>query len=90
MEQSLTYLAVIVGILLVCKLLDRRGRRRPARTKDPLDRPLLWWTDHDPFTIRDLLNGGVCITGRAGSGKTSSSGLTIAEAIVSLGKGRKS
>ena len=34
------------------------------------------------FTIRDLLNGGVAITGRAGSGKTSSSGREIAQAII--------
>ncbi|OWK40995.1 type IV secretory system conjugative DNA transfer family protein [Fimbriiglobus ruber] len=57
-----------------------RGRVFPA--PDELDRRLLWWTPADPFTVRDLLNGGVSIVGRAGSGKTSSSGRALAAAVV--------
>lgn len=53
---------------------------------DPVDTPLLHWTPSDPFTLRDLLSGGVCITGRSGSGKTSSSGREIAHAILRHGK----
>ena len=47
-----------------------------------LDTPLFHWTPRDPFRVRDLLNGGALILGRAGSGKTSSSGRTLMQAIV--------
>ncbi len=57
---------------------------RKQKAIDPLDKPLLLWGDDDTFTVRDLLNGGVCVTGRAGSGKTSSSGREMAKAIVGL------
>jgi hypothetical protein len=56
--------------------------RRKLRHKGNLDVPLFQWTKRDPFTVRDLLNGGVCIMGRVGSGKTSSSGRILAQAIV--------
>jgi pimeloyl-ACP methyl ester carboxylesterase len=73
-------------ILLVLAAMHRleRGRMKPKarRMADPLDKPLLHWSSADPFTLRDLLNGGVCITGRSGSGKTSSSGREISQAIV--------
>jgi len=52
--------------------------------RDVLARVLFMWTKHDAFTVRDLLNGGVSIMGRSGSGKTSSSGRHIAEALVRL------
>lgn len=52
------------------------------RTIVLLDTALLRWTPRDPFTIRDLLNGGVAIFGRSGSGKTSSSGKMIARSVV--------
>ncbi|MDB5346005.1 MAG: AAA-like domain protein [Schlesneria sp.] len=57
---------------------------RPGVPKpfDPLDMTLLNWNDMDRFTKRHLLNGGVCVTGRAGSGKTSSSGRLIGNAII--------
>ena len=41
--------------------------------RDRLDAVLHRWSKDDPFTLRDLLNGGVAIFGRTGSGKTSSS-----------------
>jgi len=50
--------------------------------KHPLDRELFWWSERDPFRVRDLLNGGALILGRAGSGKTSSSGRTLMQSIV--------
>ena len=50
--------------------------------KDSLASVLLWWGEKDAFTVRDLLNGGVAIFGRTGSGKTSSSGKALANAIV--------
>lgn len=82
-------MAVIIVIALV-----RRGRRArasnqtaaPTRTKLAafvLDQVLFWWTaGRDSFRVRDLLNGGCLILGRAGSGKTSSSGARLQAAIV--------
>ncbi len=53
------------------------------KTLRGLDSPLFGWPDGDEFSIRDLLNGGCLIVGRAGSGKTSSSGRASMHAIVS-------
>lgn len=66
-------------------LLSRwfQNRRLPTPTS-PLDRVLFRWGENDAFTVRDLLNGGVCVIGRAGSGKTSSSGKLLGRSIVSL------
>ncbi len=49
---------------------------------DALDKVLLYWSKLDPLTIRGLLNGGISIIGRVGSGKTSSSGKELGSAIV--------
>jgi len=84
------YLSDMIGIgvvglgLLAAKWWDRRHKRERShrKPKDPLDKPLFWWSDKDAFTARDLLNGGVAITGRAGSGKTSSSGRVLGDAII--------
>ena len=56
------------------------GRKR--QVEHPLDRALLRWTEYDPFRVRDLLDGGCLILGRAGSGKTSSSGRFLMQSIV--------
>src|SRR5690348_7647790 len=56
--------------------------RRQSGGRDGLDTALLNWTPDDPFTRRDLLDGGVLIIGRTGSGKTSSSGMVLARRIV--------
>lgn len=75
MLNALIMIALItVGLMLARWLEKRLSRPTPGKTKDQLDTPLLQWSPADVFTVRDLLNGGVCITGRAGSGKTSSSG----------------
>ncbi len=58
--------------------------RRQRQATDGLDRVLLHWNEENAFTMRDLLNGGVAIFGRTGSGKTSSSGKALARAIVGL------
>ena len=47
-----------------------------------LDSVLMWWTKRDAFTLRDLLNGGLVIMGRPGSGKSSSSFFAILHACV--------
>jgi hypothetical protein len=72
---------IIAACLAAFGLLWLVGRRKRRRNGD-LDVPLFHWTKRDPFTVRDLLNGGVCIVGRVGSGKTSSSGRILAQAIV--------
>jgi len=62
----------------------RRRDRKPSPSSSPsaLDSTLMNWTPNDRFRVRDLLNGGALILGRAGSGKTSSSGRTLMQAIV--------
>src|SRR4051812_45267101 len=49
---------------------------------DPLDVRLFGWSKADFLTVRDVLNS-LCILGRTGSGKTSSSGKQLARAILS-------
>ncbi|HWL28814.1 MAG TPA: hypothetical protein VNQ97_07880, partial [Burkholderiaceae bacterium] len=60
------------------------SRKQSSASTDTLDHVLLHWDEDNAFTVRDLLNGGCCILGRTGSGKTSSSGKRIGEAIVRL------
>lgn len=52
-----------------------------------LDAPLLQLSKKDPFTVRHLLAGGVQVFGSPGSGKTSGSGRTLAEAMLRAGMG---
>lgn len=85
------YLAAAGGLLGTACMAQAvlRGSKRPGKVKtqktsDGLDRVLLHWDEANAFTVRDLLNGGVCVMGRSGSGKTSSSGRALAEAIVRL------
>ena len=84
--------AVLCLVLIVAGLIQR-AMQRPAQAssrrtiagrirESELDTVLLLWTSQDPFRVRDLLNGGCLILGRAGSGKTSSSGRTLMQAIV--------
>ena len=68
----------------VAKLLyDLRKAKREKKPLSMLDCPLFHWTPKDGYRVRDLLNGGVLILGRAGSGKTSSSGMLLGRSIVS-------
>lgn len=57
-------------------------RRKRNRMQTVLDTVLFGFSKNDPFTLRHLLEGGICILGRPGSAKTSSSGKIIATAIV--------
>lgn len=83
MDKSIILLVIIVAALFIARRMETRGKQSLARqVKEPLDTALLHWTVANPFTVRDLLNGGVCITGRSGSGKTSSSGREFAQAIL--------
>src|SRR5208282_1853208 len=60
----------VSGTLLILLAIGPGKAKRGKPAPDPLDRILFTWSPHDPFTVRDLLNGGVSILGRAGSGKT--------------------
>ena len=69
--------------------LSRVGRRflpfggtRSGRSVFDLDRPLLQWSRHDALTVRQLLAGGVLVTGRTGSGKTTGPGRHLAERLL--------
>jgi len=57
-------------------------RPKSPTSTDLLDRVLLHWNEDNAFTVRDLLSGGVSIWGRTGSGKTSSSGKALAQAMI--------
>ena len=83
-NNDMIAIVAIVFVLLIAKGLDDRRKRQPTyrRSKDALDKVLLQWSDKDQLTKRDLLNGGVAITGRAGSGKTSSSGKELGNGIL--------
>lgn len=52
-----------------------------------MDDPLLWLSEHDPYTLRDVCDGGVCVFGQTGSGKTSGSGKALAKSLLSRGAG---
>jgi len=84
-----------VGAIGVLSALTQKnlawGRKAKAKLAGALlDQWLLMWSPRDGYRLRDLLNGGVCILGRAGSGKTSSSGLALARGIAHVrdGQGR--
>lgn len=70
------------GLLFLASAPFRFRRKGAESPVDPLATPLIHLTAHDPFTVRDLLNGGVCIMGRSGSGKTSSSGMCFARELI--------
>jgi hypothetical protein len=77
-----------IAFLFILALLRLRSKRaQKSNFKGNLASGLLgqilfWWSPLDQFRVRDLLNGGVVILGRAGSGKTSSSGRTLMASIV--------
>ena len=71
---------LLAGPLLLSWHLFKRG----APAQSGLDQVLLRWSPHDPFTMRNLLDGGLCILGRPGSGKTSASGKLLALCILAF------
>lgn len=68
----------------------RRAKKveQPSYPSDPanLEYPLLWFTPHDPWRLRDACEG-VQIFGGIGSGKTSGSGQTLAKSFLRAGYG---
>jgi len=77
------FFVFFIGVLL--RFFGKRAvaRHAPKKFSSALDQVLFRWTQRDFFRVRDLLNGGCLILGRAGSGKTSSSGRTLMQAVVS-------
>ncbi|MCZ2343628.1 MAG: TraM recognition domain-containing protein [Bacteroidales bacterium] len=72
-----------LGLMAHATLGNVKQRMVPSKPPaNPLDRVLLHWDAENPFTLRHLLDGGVSIFGRTGSGKTSSSGKAIGRAIL--------
>lgn len=88
LTEDHVYGLICIGLAMAAHYGVRRFKAARAGlrfAKDPLDAELLRLSAKDAFTVRDLLNGGVAIFGRTGSGKTSSSGKALANAIVRLG-----
>lgn len=86
-EDQLFGLIFLALLLAASYAVHRRNtlKKTAKAVKDALGSVLLWWGESDAFTVRDLLNGGVAIFGRTGSGKTSSSGKAVANAVVRYG-----
>jgi hypothetical protein len=74
-------LTAVYVVTMTARALAGPGGRQAAAA-GALDWVLLRWTPHDPLTLRDVLNGGVVILGRPGSGKSSSSSETLLQACV--------
>ncbi|HVX13856.1 MAG TPA: TraM recognition domain-containing protein [Pirellulales bacterium] len=75
-EERVTGAAVIVVIVFLA-----RKKRTAPRSNDPLDYPLMQWTQGCFLTVRHLL-ANILILGATGSGKTSGSGKHLMRAIV--------
>lgn len=63
-----------------------RAQAPQGAPASPLDQPLVWFSQNDPWRIRDACEG-TQIFGATGSGKTSGSGRAIAKAFLSSGFG---
>jgi hypothetical protein len=67
-------------VLFLTWFLSRRKRRKFHG--NDLDRVLYRWSPNDPYSVRDLLAGGLLFLGMSGTGKTSASGYQISRALV--------
>ena len=67
--------------------LFRKKSREPASSGNPLERPLLCWSQdsRDNFSVREALAGGTAIFGMTGAGKTASSGAHLALGMLRAG-----
>lgn len=70
------------AVALSMAIMLSKGKKTPAEAKHWLDMVLARWNESNRLTRRHLLNGGVLVMGRSGSGKTSSSGAILARSIV--------
>lgn len=88
MKEDYIYGLIFIAVIMALNyaVIRRKAIKHAATaTRDALASVLLWWGEKDAFTVRELLNGGVAIFGRSGSGKTSSSGKALGKAIVGYG-----
>ena len=67
-------------------MFGHRHKQDEQVPTDPLDKPVLFFSPDDPFTIRDSFEG-LHIFGGIGSGKTSGSGAFFARAYLTAGYG---
>ena len=65
---------------------NNSNRRNSGRQRDPLNEPLLSFSKHDHWTLKDSFEGTLII-GTNGSGKTSGPGRTIAHQFLNYGLG---
>ncbi len=87
LAQNSALVFVLILSLVLFGLWHQVRRRAFAQPSDRLETPLFYWTQRDPFSVRSLLNGGLCILGAVGSGKTSSSGKLVGTSIVRYSDG---
>lgn len=76
----------LFSMAISCAAIVVDGVSRRPRV-EPLDVTLLNWSKEDKFSVRNLLDGGVAVFGRSGSGKTSGSGRALMKAIVKANSG---
>lgn len=79
--KTLILLLIGAGFYLLARTREQRKAPTAAAPKDGLDAPLSYWSDHDPFTMRDLVRS-VSIMGSTGSGKTSGPGYQLGKALA--------
>jgi hypothetical protein len=90
--------ACFAGAAFLCVIVSLHHRKQRLKTASPartppqaatgfLDVALMTLTPSDCYRGRDFLAGGVCIMGKTGSGKTSSSGYQLGRALVSARTG---
>lgn len=72
----------VFGLLWIFRVVRQTERIIKDSASLSLDDSLMGWNGQDRFTRRHLLNGGVLILGRPGSGKTSGSGMMLGRSIA--------
>jgi hypothetical protein len=85
-KQDLGACVSIGGLVLLASCVVRGSRKNQTKAqldRDPLDRTLMYWSRSDVFTLRDLLNGGVLVNGKTGSGKSTGVRDPIMSAVIS-------
>lgn len=79
-DQDLFGVTLLAGAAAL--LISARKKKMKKPLPDPLDHVLMTWAPGEPFSVRDLLSGGVLVMGRPGSGKSSGSGKMMMRSIA--------